>query len=211
MPMTERTRGRPAVGVETPALTRHLIVFFPARTAKSRSVDSPPESGGIVEKPPGQSLPPDDDPLAPKAAKELLTRYATSLLKIAVKSGALAESELSDELEKIKRAIESRSNFTIYCGTFLTFRLRIIGIMYAEHFTLTYILDNYKIENKFKLFSSQYLDKISDLSIYLYNILKTHPNGNASGDVGTSAYHAIPVSAEYTPSLPPSLNPIIMK
>src|ERR1700731_4890534 len=142
MPATERTRGRPSVGVITPSLTRHLVIFFPARTSSPKA---------------------DDDPLSPDSTKKLLADYVSSLLKVAVDNGALARSEHDVELKKFNAAANARSSFAVYCGTFLGLRLRVIVILYAEHIALTYILDNAVATGGSPPFASQTTESVVEL------------------------------------------------
>jgi hypothetical protein len=179
MPVTERTRARPSVGITTPALTRHIVVFFPALAAST-------------------GLPPiDDDPLSATRAEDLLIRYVTSLLKIAVDHGALRDADYKYECEKLKAALKAHANFAVYCGTFLGFRLRVITILYTEYFALTYILENDSSGTSSRPFQSQSLRTIRELAAYFRDKLSgPSPTGTpASGASNTR--HEIDVSPSY--------------
>jgi hypothetical protein len=157
MPATERTRGRPSVGIITPSLTRHLVIFFPARIPSDKA---------------------DDDPLSPSSTKKLLADYVSSLLKVAADSGALAHSQCGVELKKFKAAANARSSFAVHCGTFLGLRLRVIVILYAEHIALTYILDNAAATGGSPPFASQTTESVVELVSLFRGSLHCGPNAD---------------------------------
>jgi hypothetical protein len=171
MPATERTRGRPSVGIITPSLTRHVVIFFPARAPFDKA---------------------DDDPLSSDSTKTLLSDYVLSLLKIAADSGALARSQCDIELKKFKAAANARSSFAVYCGTFLGLRLRVIVVLYAEHIGLTYILDNAAVTGGSPPFPSPTTKNVIELAAYLHDRL------TGASQIAKPP-HEIAVSSAYKP------------
>jgi hypothetical protein len=214
------------VGVITPSLTRHLVIFFPARATSPERTDDDPLASDSTKKSrigyvssllrrvvkffSARAAPTEfDDPLSSDSTKKLLTGYVSSLLGLAVKSGALDDSERDEQFAKFKEARNARSNFAVYCGTFLGFRLRVIVILYSEYFALTYILDNAAPERESRPFSLQTIESVDELAVYLHGKLTIASNGKT--------LHKIAIPSTYDCTVTPnkedydSLNEIIYR
>ena len=115
MPSSVRTLARPAVGISTPSLTRHIVIFLPERTLENTSERD--------------------------SKKALIIKYVESLLCFADASGALNDTK-DNTMSLFTSSFEHYASFCITLGTFIGLPLRIIISSYNEHLTLTFILDS---------------------------------------------------------------------
>lgn len=155
MPIAERTRARPALRIETPALTRHMIVFFPARDLKDGA----------------------DDPLSDKTTKEFILEYVDFLLEVAQSTGSLDRQQGSEMRDHALKALDQHANFGISCGLFLGMTLRVLIVLYAEHFTITYILDSNNPDNVGP-FQSDSTETVTEIGAYFIAELEAYSNQN---------------------------------
>jgi len=140
------TRSRPAVAVVAPALTRHILFFFPHRDMKG-------ESGDVLdETTSGESI---------EEAVEQLLNLTES------REGAWIQSSLKDTfIINMKQCLKERKAFSVNMGTIIGFRCRITITLYKEYFTFSYILDKWRPTNSVR----KNTDCVNDLAGFAHDI-----------------------------------------
>jgi|HubBroStandDraft_2_1064218.scaffolds.fasta_scaffold01750_4 hypothetical protein len=159
MPVTERTRARPALNITTPSLTRHVVVFFPAR--------EPTHGAG------------DNDPLDDETTRNLLAEYVEFLAKIAERNNSL-DFPLNKTLEIFQDSLDQHASFGLCLGEFLGLRLRVLIVLYTEHFTLTYILDNSHIGESGHPLASKAIEHVEQFAKFIHKKLNEYAEATAS-------------------------------
>ena len=155
MPVTERTRARPALNITTPSLTRHVIVFFPARQPDTKKTAA------------------ENEPLNDETTRALLERYVDFLLEIAEQNKSLDRT--SAEMRTILcQSLSQHSSFGICLGRFLDLRLRVLIVLYTEHFTLTYILDNDHVGETDHPLASRAIDHVEHFASFILDQLSKY-------------------------------------
>lgn len=158
MPSTERTHTRPAVAITTPALTRHMIFYFPFR-----------RGDGPEDEPPCAP----EDPLDREVAKQYISNYVCGLRETARSKGIPFHAP-SDAA--IFECLRRHASFGINLGdSGFGLQIRILIVLYQEHFTCTYILDNSKISNHFP---SKCINDIETFSNKIMLILSNYASNN---------------------------------
>jgi hypothetical protein len=127
MPSSHFTLSRPALAIKTPCATRHLVFFFPKRELTTV----------------------DKDALSDKYVRAKLLSYARLLYAFSKRvqnhNDRLDIRYVAGEklfLDNFRAALEKREKIFINLGCIFEFRLRCSIILYHEHVTITYILDN---------------------------------------------------------------------
>lgn len=173
MPTTERTRARPAAAVSTPALTRHLVFYFPDRE--------------LVEG--------DSDALDEREPYKQLKRYVNSLIQIVGKDAAGLHYDTPEDLTRLlDKCLHEHISFGFSCGKFLALDLRILIAPYQEYFTITYTLDNNTdVDAESCLFNMNYLENVDDIARKILEGLQALARDNA-GNHKTDEYCFAPTT-----------------
>mgnify|MGYP000258696923 CR=1 FL=1 len=178
MPITERTRARPSASITTPGLSRHLVFFFPARDP-GQTGNKPDTEAGTPAAGTSSSSAPAADPLDVSPVYDLIKQYVKSLFDIVEKGKPEYSKNRRNTLKNLKAALKQRTNFGLNCGRFLGLRVRAIIVLYAEHFTVTFLVDNDHSSEEPSAFPSRAIESIKDLANYLITALARKQPGPA--------------------------------
>lgn len=127
MPISTRSRARPAIAIVGPALVRHLVFFYPAR----RNTRSEKEA------------------FDGETAKQFLRQYC----KTVISSVIIEDPEIQSFIEietSFNESLEKHGSFVINLGKNICgLALRLQIVLYAEHFSITYFIDNDGLDSKY--------------------------------------------------------------